>query len=55
MVGGPDGYSAVIKVYRNYVSMTRLAMKLLGARITHVARAHIVGCWGSVWVRVALP
>jgi hypothetical protein len=45
----------VLGVHRNYVSMTRLAMKLLGARITHVARAHIAGCWVSVWVRVALP
>ena len=45
----------MLKVYRNYVSMTRVAMKLLGARITHVVRAHIVGCWASVWVIVALP
>ncbi len=44
----------VVAVALNYVSMTRLAMKLLDAQIGHVMRAHVVGCWASIWVFAAL-
>jgi PST family polysaccharide transporter len=56
LVAGVPGVACGVvgAVAINYVSMTRLAMKLLGARITHVARAHMAGCWASVWVVGAL-
>ena len=52
LVAGVPGVACGVvgAVAINYVSMTCLAMKLLGARIAHVMRAHLLGCWASLWV-----
>lgn len=56
LVAGVPGVACGVvgAVALNYVSMTRLAMKLIGVQISHVVRAHLVGCWASIWVVVSL-
>jgi O-antigen/teichoic acid export membrane protein len=44
----------VVAVAINYVSMTRLSIRLVEISIRQLLRAHLVGIWGSFWVGVAL-
>jgi O-antigen/teichoic acid export membrane protein len=44
----------VLAVALNYISMTRLSIRLVGISVPHVLRAHIVGAWASVCVAGAL-
>jgi O-antigen/teichoic acid export membrane protein len=50
-IGGLAGvaYGVVIAVGINYLSMTRLCIKLSGVSLIKVFRAHISGVWVSAW------
>jgi O-antigen/teichoic acid export membrane protein len=44
----------VAAVAINYISMTRLSIRLVDVPVRKLLRAHLVGIWASVWVGLAL-
>lgn len=56
VVDGVTGVACgvVVAVACNYLSMTRLSIRLVGISLADVLRAHLVGLWASIWVGVAL-